>query len=75
MEVKIMVNYELIREKDQTIGYGIRACENNKTAIILHDVFLNYSDAKYCVELFNKEQLELVHLEQVVEDFLRFGTV
>lgn len=69
-----MVRYKVLEEKINTKPYnlfGLTARDDAGNCITLHDVFTERSEAQRCVTLFNNEQLELVHLEQVIDEYLQ----
>ena len=74
-----MVTYNFTKElcHSDEIGeydtFGINVFDGNKKIKTLHDVFLNEDDARRCVSLFNEEQLDVIHLEQIVDEYLQFG--
>ena len=76
-----MVRYSSIKEMltCEELGsyeaFGIRVCENGKISVTLHDVFPTESEAKAIVDVFNREQLEITHLEQVIEGYLQYREV
>lgn len=54
---------------------GIEAIEteNGETVLKIPDIFPNMAAAKKYVNVFNKEALELIHLSNVIDDFLQQG--
>lgn len=76
-----MVNYslknEFVRDSENVFytSYGIEAIDDLGNKVFLSDVFQNKNDAEKYIKLFNSEQLELIHLDQVIEDYLRFGVI
>ena len=71
-----MYIYKVIKENLQNcefgnyVAYGIAVClkSTNIILISISDVFLEKERAKKLVELCNKNNLELIHLKEVVED-------
>lgn len=71
-----MYIYKVIKENLQNcefgryVAYGIAVClkSTNIILISISDVFLEKERAKRLVELCNKNNLELIHLKEVVED-------
>lgn len=67
------MEYEVIKENyiscegERYISYGIRC---NKTGRVVSDITMNYAKITEFVELLNKENLDEMHLMDVVEDFL-----
>ena len=72
-----LLNYSIVRENFHTdelgdyTSYGINVSGGGTAPFTVHDVFLNKHDAEHYVDLFNREQLEPVHLEQVIDEYLR----
>lgn len=74
-----MIVYELVEEKHNNdilgnyTSFGIKAADSfsYKTSIYIEDVFTDTETAKKYIALFNEEQLDLIHLEEVVDDILR----
>ena len=71
-----MYIYKVIKENLQNcefgsyVAYGIAVClkSTNIILISISDVFLEKERAKKLVELCNKNNFELIHLKEVVED-------
>lgn len=74
-EVMPLVTYEVTEEKTNRVSYGLSARDDKGNAITIHDVFTVHSEAQRFVSLLNEEQLELVHLEQVISDYLQYFTL
>ena len=76
-----MVHYIAVNEllKDDQLGtyraYGLAVYEGNDQTSVLHDVFPNEREANKYADLFKREQLDTVHLEQVIEGYLQFGEI
>lgn len=74
-----MVSYSVEKEhhSDGEIGdyisYGIIASENGKTLAEVNDVFTDHSEAECFASLITSSGLSLIHLEQVVEEFLLYN--
>ena len=54
-------------------SYGIKASDDSGSAIVIDDLFSDRSEAQKCADIFNKHQLELIHLDQMIEDCLKYG--
>ncbi len=73
-----MVTYSVEEEHhfDSEIGdytsYGITAAESGRILAVVNDVFTDYSEAESCAELLTSSQLSLIHLDQVLEEFLLY---
>lgn len=73
-----MITYSIITEQNngskcgEYTSYGIDVSDGERRFKI-HDVFLDKQEALECVRLFNSEQLEIIHLEQVIDEILRYG--
>ena len=73
-----MITYELVEENhnDNVLGYytsfGIKAIEtlSDLPPVYVEDVFTDIETAQEYISLFNEEQLELIHLEEIIEDIL-----
>ena len=73
-----MITYELVEENhnDNVLGYytsfGIKAIEtlSDLPLVYVEDVFTDIETAQEYISLFNEEQLELIHLEEIIEDIL-----
>lgn len=50
--------------------YGIRVYENNQMIKFLPDVFPDETNAKDFTDMCNRSQLNPIHLEDVIEDYL-----
>lgn len=58
------------RESGLYRTYGIEACENGKTVALVQDISLDRDAVAKLVRACNRERLEVVHLADVVDDFL-----
>lgn len=69
-----MIHYKILEEKTNAkyISFGISVHDDNGNSVTLHDVFTTRSEAECCIMVFNREQLEIVHLEQVLEEYLQY---
>ena len=73
-----MITYELVEENhnDNVLGYytsfGIKAIEtlSDLPLVYVEDVFTDIETAQEYISLFNEEQLDLIHLEDMIEDIL-----
>ena len=73
-----MITYELVEENhnDNVLGYytsfGIKAIEtlSDLPLVYVEDVFTDIETAQEYISLFNEEQLDLIHLEEMIEDIL-----
>ena len=73
-----MITYELVEENhnDNILGFytsfGIKAIENlsDSPLVYIEDVFIDIETAQEYISLFNDEQLDLIHLEEIIEDIL-----
>lgn len=61
-------------ENGSYLSFGLKA-QDERSVLVFHDVFLEQSEAERCVDVFNKEQLDMIHLEQVIDDYLRYGEI
>lgn len=76
-----MVIYKLIEEdfENDLLGhytsFGINAVDSltNQSLAYISDVFLDKESAENHIFLFNEEQLDIVHLENVLDDILHFS--
>lgn len=74
-----MVTYKLIEEACQDdiagnyISYGIICCNETTSILEIHDIFLSCSDAKKFIDKLNKYELDPIHIEQVVDEYLQYG--
>jgi len=74
------INYKIIEEtihseefgEYNTFGLQVEEITNNDQCEIhiLHDVTTNKDAATEMVRLFNEEQLEAIHFEEVVQDMI-----
>lgn len=67
MEYGVIKEKNISCEGESYISYGIR-CIN--TGRVVTDVTTNYTKITEFVELLNKENLDEIHLMDVIEDFL-----
>ena len=71
-----MTEYKLFLQKeyDRTVGfydsYGISVFENGVLTRIVRDISLDRKAVERMIYVFNEEQLDTVHLNQAVEEFL-----
>ena len=73
-----MITYELVEENhnDNVLGYytsfGIKAIEtlSDLPLVYVEDVFTDIETAQEYISLFNEEQLDLIHLEEIIEYIL-----
>ena len=73
-----MITYKLVEENhnDNILGcytsFGIKAIENlsDLPLVYVEDVFTDIETAQEYISLFNEEQLDLIHLEEMIEDIL-----
>ena len=73
-----MINYRFVEEiHNNTIlghytSFGIKAVDSlsDEEPIYIEDVFTDIETAKEYITLFNEEQLDLIHLEEVIENIL-----
>lgn len=71
-----MVCYELFKEHrvDREVGsydaYGLIAKEDKTTVSIIGDITSEYEKALALAALWNEQQLDPLHMEQAVEEFL-----
>ena len=73
-----MVVYKLIEEEFENdllghyTSFGINAIDTgtNRSSVCISDVFLDKSNAEKYIFLFNEEQLEIVHLEAIIDNIL-----
>lgn len=78
MEVNALITYSIITEQNngsecgEYTSYGIDVSDGERRFTI-HDVFFDKREALKCIGLFNSEQLEIIHLEQVLDEILRYG--
>ena len=76
-----MVRYEIKKEiihndvLGRYVSYGLYARDDSGNKVMMCDIFQNKEEAEKYISLFNDEQLEIVHLEQVIEDYLRYGSI
>lgn len=74
----LFTNYMYVVERDTKTNedgeeytcYGIKAYENNQIVNSLLDVFLNEPIAKDFADMCNRLQLNPIHLENAIEDYL-----
>lgn len=69
------MNYLLCKEKVKIEGhtvftYGIKAYDNGVMIKHISDVSLNYHAVKNLVSDLNKYKVDIIHLEDVIEDFI-----
>ena len=57
-------------EKKIVKTYGIAVIENKKCIRIIKDISMDRNAVKRFVKDLNDSQIELVHLDDVIEDFL-----
>ena len=74
-EGKEMIRYKVIEsqlelEGQKYTGYGIVAEDNGTLIEIMEDVSLNKEEIEELVRRCNEGSLELIHLKDVVDDFL-----
>ncbi len=71
-----MTKYKVIKEKiinengEKYISYGIAAYENKREVARISDITPSRSELVRLVGKCNKNQAELVHLHDIIEDFL-----
>ncbi len=71
-----ILKQEYINGEKSRISYGIAAFDSicdGDTASVIHsvgDVSEDYQKVSELVDLCNREQLSLMHLDSVIEDFL-----
>ncbi len=76
-----MVTYELFEETCQNdivgnyVSYGIICYKDNNADLIIHDIFLDHSDAACFIDGLNKYKLDPIHLKQVIEEYLQYGNM
>ena len=73
MQVKYILRTDIVSDEDNNnfTVYGISALDNYGNVLeTFEDIFFNKQQAEEFVELCNKEKLELIHLQGVVEDML-----
>ncbi|MBQ3970167.1 MAG: hypothetical protein II685_06770 [Clostridia bacterium] len=76
-----MITYKLTEDNifNETLGsyaaYGIEAFDDVKNCSVVNipDIFPDKSSAEKYIELFNKEKLDLIHLENVIENIIQLG--
>ncbi len=74
-----MIIYKLVEEihDNDMLGhytsFGIKASDSfsERENVYLEDVFTDPETANKYIRLFNEEQLDLIHLKEVIEDILR----
>ena len=52
------------------VGYGLKASREDGTDMLIEDITPDRERAEELAELFNTEELDPVHFEQAVEDYL-----
>ena len=73
-----ILTYTLIQEqiKDEILGeytsYGLEVHDSKrkKTILIVHDVFVEKEIAKRSAELFNREQPDIKHFDEILESIM-----
>ena len=73
-----MITYKLVEENhnDNILGFytsfGIKAIENlsDSPLVYVEDVFTDIETAQKHISLFNEDQLDLIHFEEMIEDIL-----
>ncbi len=73
MQVKYILQTDFVTDKENHsyMVYGITAIDIFGNALkTVENLFLNIKKAEEFIELCNKEKLELVHLQDVIEDIL-----
>lgn len=76
-----MITYELVEAKysDNILGhytsFGIKAIESfsDLPLVYVDDIFTDIETAQEYIKLFNDEQLDLIHLEEMIEDILHLS--
>jgi len=68
----MMAEYAVYRNKDSsdTVRYGITLSVGGFITRVIPDIGDDYDTIERLVQLFNDEDLDPVHLDQAVEDFL-----
>ena len=61
--------------KNGFISYGISLISNGVVVCIIHDISHDREEVEALIRLYNKEDLDPVHLDQAVEDFLIDRTI
>ncbi len=73
MQVKYVMRTDVIKDEENRkhTVYGITALDSfGNTLETYEDIFFDKQKAEKFVELCNSEELELIHLQNVVEDAL-----
>ncbi len=80
-----MIVYNIVKETinqpplGKYIAYGVSVCSQQKNSckeiVYISDVFTDINMAQKFVELCNKEQLDPVHLPELIEDMLISATI
>ncbi len=68
-----MARYSVVEENNHL--YGISASDGEYILTTINNVFSDYSEAKKYVDLFNENELDIIHLEQVISDYLLYGEI
>jgi hypothetical protein len=69
VEYKLRVD-NLVCEDEPYVAYGVDAIWNGEVVQSYQDIFFDYDKAVEFVDLLNSEELELIHLHDVIEDAL-----
>ena len=69
-----MVTYSILEEKsDERVILGLSVKNETIEVLSVKDIFFDRRQAEEFVKLLNKEQLDIVHLEQVIDEYLQIG--
>ena len=69
-----MVTYSILEEKsDERVILGLSVQNETIEVLSVKDIFFDRRQAEEFVKLLNKEQLDIVHLEQVIDEYLQIG--
>lgn len=60
----------LIVDVEENLTHGIRASNESGESVKIPDISANKSEVEKLVSLCNELQLDPIHLEDIVEDFL-----
>ena len=76
MEVNLMFTYKIIEKRcriDSTnyTAYGIEVYKNSDKIKAVHDVFIEKILAEKTVELFTREQPDMLHFDMILESILQ----